>query len=409
MIPRILDPWIPILKTMPYKKVISFIVLFCFTFTVIDPDYLFSLRPPSTQSSFEQTLLDRIKLEKYREPVIKYLGKGKGRITSDEASSELGKVKKEIFRLKLNQISEDRSYRIYFKKGSFQIEELEIVEPEKFYREKKTLIKKIIGFPELKGWKKSEDKRLLNYKNEADRPELTNWLELDIDSYVDKVKDKIDLKSVKKVLIIGTGPTLGEMFGIFKKYPELEKVYIVELLKENIVELCKTFSELSSSMAEKIEIYQADVRKLPFENSHFDLVYSSKLIREELLGKFLAKSWKEIKRVIKTDGLGIAIIGNGKVPGGFKIIRLVVWKDEETGQIMDTLILFQKKEKVQLIISRLMDNLSLFTYTINNFVRFTVNKRISRLMEQKVNLKSLNILSAIEFPNKVLKNVNRSI
>lgn len=118
--------------------------------------------------------------------------------------------------------------------------------------------------------------------------------------FSDRFFEAVSLVKIKKNMqALDLGAGRGELSiilskkGVFVKSVDYSKASI-KIIKDNI-------KNIGKKPAEKIEVIRADVKKLPFFNSSFDLIFMLDVI-EHLYPKELEETLLEVKRVLKPGG-----------------------------------------------------------------------------------------------------------
>jgi hypothetical protein len=126
-----------------------------------------------------------------------------------------------------------------------------------------------------------------------------------------------DSRKVSRAAVLGSGPRLTESLVLLRAFPAIEEVKALDFLNENVISLAGELQALSRSdpaEAQRISIYQADMRSLPFADESFDLVIAIQSLSPEVQGKWLGQAWSEAERVISVGGAGIVFVPDSYDP-----------------------------------------------------------------------------------------------
>ncbi|MCK4532964.1 methyltransferase domain-containing protein, partial [bacterium] len=142
------------------------------------------------------------------------------------------------------------------------------------------------------------------------REEYKEFVHNKMEEAVAVLEKEIFLKNVplddfQKILMLGIGTSLAEVEVVLEKFSNTKKIVIVDFSKENILSLVSEVLKLPESVQQKITIYQADVRKMPFEENTFDLLIGFRVLVGEILKEDLEEAWHEAERVLRRGGIGI--------------------------------------------------------------------------------------------------------
>ena len=114
------------------------------------------------------------------------------------------------------------------------------------------------------------------------------------------VLGNIDVQANDAILDIGFGN--GYMIKrLLKKNPK--KMYGIEISQDMLTKVSRKNS--SALSAERLDLQQADIKDLPYENSLFDKIYT---INTLYFWSDTDKSFSEIKRTLKPDGIFMNVI-----------------------------------------------------------------------------------------------------
>jgi mannosylglycerate hydrolase len=116
------------------------------------------------------------------------------------------------------------------------------------------------------------------------------------------------------MLIVGPGNDLQEILFFIRNAPGVRKIIVVDWLKDNIKDLFRQLSNQPEEVKAKVQLYHLDIRKTPFKEGRFSLVFSQNAIVEEIYSddKPLEDIWAELHRIMKPGAvfLGLASPAN---------------------------------------------------------------------------------------------------
>jgi hypothetical protein len=111
------------------------------------------------------------------------------------------------------------------------------------------------------------------------------------------------------ILIIGLGRHTHEIELMFKLFPDIRSVSIVDNDIGNLLHIRFKLHEMTGIDGRKVKFHLADCGKLPFNDGTFDACYSHGVLEDSrMIGeKTLSKQVGEVKRVLKQDGVYMSI------------------------------------------------------------------------------------------------------
>lgn len=135
----------------------------------------------------------------------------------------------------------------------------------------------------------------------------------------------LDIKADDVILDIGCGGGIN----INRMSKHAKKVYGVDYSEESV----KLSREVNDDEIKrgKVEVYKANVKKLPFEDNTFDIITAFETV---YFWPNIEKSFGEVKRVLKPGGIfliGMESNGSDNLPMKIseKLINMTVYNDEE--------------------------------------------------------------------------------
>ncbi|MEI6832211.1 MAG: methyltransferase domain-containing protein, partial [Candidatus Omnitrophota bacterium] len=108
---------------------------------------------------------------------------------------------------------------------------------------------------------------------------------------------------VKRICVIGPGPTLGEVKYLLEITAQDIQIYVIEFWNKNIRNLRKELNKFTKEERSRVFLVQADARNIPFMSSIFDFVYSGQTFCAAIFENELKIAEKEALRVLSHSGI----------------------------------------------------------------------------------------------------------
>lgn len=138
--------------------------------------------------------------------------------------------------------------------------------------------------------------------------ELTNptqYFKSHFQALVDPIKNYGRTFDGKTLVHIGSGPTLKEVLMLHDLMQEIDKIIIVELTLDNLLNIVDSLKDLPEELKSKIEFYRSDIETLEFNDGVIDFVFANEVLVAEMEeGGFiqLKTAWQTIGRILKEGG-----------------------------------------------------------------------------------------------------------
>ena len=165
----------------------------------------------------------------------------------------------------------------------------------------------------------------------------------------DKLWELIPLKDKEKnekgrILLYGPGNSVEDLFLVFRRFPELEEVYVVDADLSNLEFIQKKLKTWLLGKHHKIKLVHSDFSNMPFPKGYFDLAYSKFVFDRSLLIDDVISEWVlEWQRVSKENAV---FFGIGSYSGYFdqNTFKLIAQEDLSLeGNYADNFLAFKKK------------------------------------------------------------------
>ncbi|TRZ94487.1 methyltransferase domain-containing protein, partial [bacterium] len=108
---------------------------------------------------------------------------------------------------------------------------------------------------------------------------------------------------VKRICVIGPGPTLGEVKYLLEITAPDVRIYVIEFWNKNIRNLRKELNKVTKEERSRVFLVRADARNIPFMGSVFDFIYSSQTFCTAILGDELGAAGKEVIKALSRGGI----------------------------------------------------------------------------------------------------------
>ncbi len=116
-----------------------------------------------------------------------------------------------------------------------------------------------------------------------------------------KIVDKIKRGNI---LLQGPGHHLHEILMLMEKFPQAT-IHVLDISWKNLAWIKTELDHDAERYADRVKLYHADIRKMPFENASMDAGFSTSVI--ELRGLASDTRFPEIKRVLTPSGIYLTL------------------------------------------------------------------------------------------------------